>query len=144
MLEHARLDSERRGPVRGRSARRRSDPAPTSATLVRVRLRRFGPLDIDVPVIGLGTWQMEADDRDSAIFSIRRAIDLGMTHIDTAELYGRGAVEEIVGEALAGYRSEAFVASRASAVSGPIASTSISCTGVGHGRSRRPSGRSRR
>lgn len=74
--------------------------------------RRFGPLEVDVPVIGLGTWQMEADDRDSAILAIRRAVDLGMTHIDTAEIYGRGAVEDTVGEALAGYRGEVFLASK--------------------------------
>lgn len=74
--------------------------------------RRFGPLEVDVPVIGLGTWQMETDDRDSAILAIRRAIDLGMTHIDTAEIYGRGAVEDVVGEALAGYRGEVFLASK--------------------------------
>ncbi|MBX3204697.1 MAG: aldo/keto reductase [Labilithrix sp.] len=74
--------------------------------------RRFGPLDVDVPVIGLGTWQMEADDRDSAIRAIRRAIDAGMTHVDTAEIYGRGAVEDIVGEAIAGIRGEVFLASK--------------------------------
>lgn len=65
-----------------------------------------------MPVIGLGTWQMEADDRESAVVAIRRAIDRGMTHIDTAELYGRGAVEDIVGEAIAGIRGEVFLASK--------------------------------
>ncbi|MBX3201337.1 MAG: aldo/keto reductase [Labilithrix sp.] len=77
-----------------------------------MRRRRFGPLEVDVPVIGLGTWQMEADDRESAVVAIRRAIDRGMTHIDTAELYGRGAVEDIVGEAIAGIRGEVFLASK--------------------------------
>ncbi len=92
-----------------------------------MRFRRFGPLDVDVPVIGLGTWQMEADDRDSAILSIRRAIDRGMTHIDTAEIYGRGAVEEIVGEALAGYRSEAFIASKVHPEHATYAGTLLAC-----------------
>ena len=92
-----------------------------------MRHQRFGPLDVDVPVIGLGTWQMEADDRDSAILSIRRAIDLGMTHIDTAEIYGRGAVEEIVGEALAGHRSEALVASKVHPEHATFAGTLLAC-----------------
>jgi len=77
-----------------------------------VQKRRFGPLDVDVPIVGLGTWQMERDDREQCIRAIRRAIDLGMTHIDSAELYGRGRVEEIVGEALAGYRNDVFLASK--------------------------------
>jgi len=92
-----------------------------------VRHRRFGPLDVDVPVIGLGTWQMEANDRDGAIYAIRRAIELGMVHIDTAESYGRGAVEEIVGEALAGYRSEAFVASKVHPEHATYAGTLLAC-----------------
>src|SRR5262245_26179538 len=65
-----------------------------------------------VPVIGLGTWQMERDHRQSAISAIRRALDLGMTHIDTAELYGSGKVEEIVAEAIAGRRDEVFLVSK--------------------------------
>jgi diketogulonate reductase-like aldo/keto reductase len=77
-----------------------------------VEERRFGPLDTNVPVVGLGTWNMEADDRESAIVAIRRAIDLGMSHIDTAEIYGRGDVEELVGEAIAGYRGNVFLASK--------------------------------
>jgi diketogulonate reductase-like aldo/keto reductase len=77
-----------------------------------VEERRFGPLDVRVPVVGLGTWNMEADDRESAIVAIRRGIDLGMTHIDTAEIYGSGGVEEIVGEAIAGYRGGLFLASK--------------------------------
>src|SRR5690606_37785004 len=81
-------------------------------SLVAVDLRPFGPLDREVPVIGLGTWQMEADDRESAILAIRRAVDLGMSHIDTAEIYGKGAVEDLVGEALAGYRAGVFLTSK--------------------------------
>lgn len=77
-----------------------------------MRLRRFGPLDLEVPTIGLGTWRMENDDRERAILAIRHAIDRGMVHIDTAEMYGRGAVEELVGEALAGHRGGVFLASK--------------------------------
>lgn len=77
-----------------------------------MKARAFGNIDVDVPVIGEGTWQMEDDDRRSCVRAIQRALDLGLRHIDTAELYGYGVVEEIVGEALAGRRDEAFLASK--------------------------------
>jgi diketogulonate reductase-like aldo/keto reductase len=64
-----------------------------------------------VPVIGQGTWQMERDGAAS-IRALRRGIDLGMTHIDTAEMYGSGRVEEIVGEAIEGRRAEIFLVSK--------------------------------
>lgn len=92
-----------------------------------MRLRPFGPLDVQVPVLGLGAWQMEADDRESAIQAIRRAIALGLTHIDTAELYGRGAVEELVGEALAGHRAGVFLASKVMPSQATFAGTLRSC-----------------
>jgi diketogulonate reductase-like aldo/keto reductase len=66
----------------------------------------------EVVVIGQGTWNMEADDRKEVITALRRGIELGMTHIDTAEMYGRGEVEEIVGEAIAGRRDELFLVSK--------------------------------
>jgi diketogulonate reductase-like aldo/keto reductase len=73
--------------------------------------RRFG--SIQVPVIGQGTWKMEEDDRASAIAALRRGLDLGLTHIDTAELYGRGAVEElVVAEAIRGRRDGVFLVSK--------------------------------
>ena len=53
-----------------------------------MRSRRFGSLARDVPVLGLGTWNMERDDRAAAIAAIRRALELGMIHVDTAEMYG--------------------------------------------------------
>jgi diketogulonate reductase-like aldo/keto reductase len=74
--------------------------------------RTFGPTGQAVATLGEGTWQMEHDDRKSAIASIRRAIDLGLTHIDTAELYGDGKVESLVAEALAGVRDRTFLASK--------------------------------
>jgi diketogulonate reductase-like aldo/keto reductase len=63
-------------------------------------------------VIGQGTWQMESDDHQEAVRSLRRGLDLGLTHIDTAELYGSGVVEELVGEAIAGRRDEVFLATK--------------------------------
>jgi len=75
-------------------------------------LRPFGSPDRLVSVIGQGTWNMERDDRASAVAALRRGIDLGMTHIDTAEMYGSGRVEEIVGEAIAGRRDRVFLVSK--------------------------------
>ena len=68
-----------------------------------------------VPALGLGTWQMaeRGAGRAEAIASLRRGIDLGMTLVDTAEMYGEGAVEEIVGEAIAGRRDEVFLVTKA-------------------------------
>jgi diketogulonate reductase-like aldo/keto reductase len=74
--------------------------------------RRFGPTKREVAVIGQGTWHMEEDDRALAIAALRRGLDLGMTHIDTAELYGSGAVEQMVGEAISGRREEVFLVSK--------------------------------
>jgi len=75
-------------------------------------MRPFGPTTRKVAVIGQGTWHLENDDRASAIAALRLGLDLGMTHIDTAELYGSGTVEELVGEAIAGRRDEVFLVSK--------------------------------
>ncbi len=77
-----------------------------------MRARRFGSAGPEVPVIGIGTWNMELDDRGAAIAAIRRALDLGMVHVDTAELYGSGKVERMVGEAIAGRRDQVFLVSK--------------------------------
>jgi diketogulonate reductase-like aldo/keto reductase len=74
--------------------------------------RPFGPTRREVPVIGQGTWYSEDDDRDLAIAALREGIDLGMTHIDTAEMYLSGRAEEMVGEAIAGRRDEVFLVSK--------------------------------
>jgi diketogulonate reductase-like aldo/keto reductase len=74
--------------------------------------RRFGPTGREVAVIGQGTWHIENAKRASAIAALRRGLDLGMTHIDTAELYGSGAAEEVVAEAIAGRRDEVFLVSK--------------------------------
>ena len=74
--------------------------------------RRFGPTEKEVAVIGQGTWYIETARRASAIAALRRGLDLGTTHIDTAELYGSGAAEEVVAEAIAGRRDEVFLVSK--------------------------------
>jgi diketogulonate reductase-like aldo/keto reductase len=65
-----------------------------------------------VPRIGQGTWRMEQDDRRDCIETLRHGVELGATLIDTAEMYGSGTVEEIVGEALDGIREEVFLVSK--------------------------------
>jgi diketogulonate reductase-like aldo/keto reductase len=77
-----------------------------------MELRRFGPTRHTVPVIGQGTWYADDFDSAAARASLRKGIDLGVTHIDTAEMYGDGAVEELVGEAIAGRRDEVFLVSK--------------------------------
>jgi diketogulonate reductase-like aldo/keto reductase len=77
-----------------------------------MRTRPFGSSGISVPALGLGTWNMERDDRRAAIAAIHRAIELGLTHIDTAEMYGSGKVESLVGEALTGRRDRVFLTSK--------------------------------
>ena len=72
----------------------------------------FGPDGRQVPVLGQGTWNMERDDRAAAVAALRAGIDAGMTHIDTAEMYGNGRVEELVAEAIAGRRDEIFLVSK--------------------------------
>lgn len=74
----------------------------------------FGWTGVQVAVIGQGTWMIEGDrERERrAVESLRLGIDLGMTHIDTAEMYGNGRAEELVGEAIAGRRQEVFLVSK--------------------------------
>jgi diketogulonate reductase-like aldo/keto reductase len=74
--------------------------------------RPFGWTHEPVPVVGQGTWQMERDARAEVVQALRAGLDLGMTFVDTAEMYGSGAVEEIVGEALAGRRDEVFLVTK--------------------------------
>jgi aryl-alcohol dehydrogenase-like predicted oxidoreductase len=59
--------------------------------------RAFASTGRQVAVIGQGTWHFEESDRATAIAAWRRGLDAGMTHIDTAELYGSGRVESIRG-----------------------------------------------
>ena len=72
----------------------------------------FGSIKRQVAAIGQGTWHIETAERRSAIAALRRGLDLGMTHIDTAEMYGSGDAEEVVGEAIAGRRDEVFLVSK--------------------------------
>lgn len=76
--------------------------------------RKFGWTGVEVPIIGQGTWMIDGDtEKESrAIQTLRLGLELGMNHIDTAEMYGNGHVEELVGEAIAGRRDEIFLVSK--------------------------------
>jgi len=77
-----------------------------------VQKRQFGSTAREVAVIGQGTWFIEEGEPSVTVSALRRGLDLGMTHIDTAELYGSGAAEELVGQAIAGRRDEVFLVSK--------------------------------
>jgi len=72
------------------------------------------PSGIEVPALGQGTWFMaeRRQPRTEEIAALQHGIDLGMTLIDTAEMYADGAAETLVGEAIAGRRSEVFLVSK--------------------------------
>ncbi|WP_114942879.1 aldo/keto reductase [Microvirga calopogonii] len=67
-----------------------------------------------VPALGQGTWKMAetASRRAQEIEALRLGVELGMTLVDTAEMYGEGAAEELVAEALAGQRDRLFLVSK--------------------------------
>jgi len=76
--------------------------------------RPFGVTGERVAVIGQGTWRMgeRPDAEKDEVRALRLGIDLGLTHIDTAEMYGDGGAERVVGRAGAGQRSEVFMATK--------------------------------
>jgi diketogulonate reductase-like aldo/keto reductase len=75
-----------------------------------LKQQKFGSHGPQVSVIGQGTWYIDRGDRSSAVAALRRGIDLGMTHIDTAEMYGDA--EPVVAEAIAGKRDGVFLVSK--------------------------------
>jgi diketogulonate reductase-like aldo/keto reductase len=74
--------------------------------------RPFGPTRRRVAAVGQGTWKIEESAAASAIAAMHRGLDLGLTHIDTAEMYGSGAAERFIAEAIAGRRDEVFLVSK--------------------------------
>jgi diketogulonate reductase-like aldo/keto reductase len=91
--------------------------------------RTFGPSGEMVAVIGQGTWRMgerPADRRDE-VAALALGIDLGLTHIDTAELYGDGGSERVVAEAIAGRRDEVFLTTKVRPSNASYAGTMAAC-----------------
>jgi diketogulonate reductase-like aldo/keto reductase len=74
--------------------------------------RPFGWTGVAVSAIGQGTWQLERADRGAALATLRQGLESGMNHIDTAEMYGSGAVEELIAEAIGGRRKQVFLSSK--------------------------------
>jgi diketogulonate reductase-like aldo/keto reductase len=77
--------------------------------------RKFGWTDVNVPIIGQGTWMIEGNNKDiesRAIETLKVGLDLGMTHIDTAEMYGNGHTEELVAQAITEQRDKVFLVSK--------------------------------
>ncbi|HWO02494.1 MAG TPA: aldo/keto reductase [Blastocatellia bacterium] len=72
--------------------------------------RQFGSANNEVAVIGQGTWNIDRGERASAVAALRRGLDLGMNHIDTAEMYGDA--ELIIAEAIQGRRDKFFLVSK--------------------------------
>ena len=70
----------------------------------------FGSTDVAVPAIGQGTWRLGSGERRTEVAALRRGLDLGMTHVDTAEMYGYAEV--VVAEAIEGRRDEVFLVSK--------------------------------
>ena len=75
-----------------------------------MKQKKFGFKGPDVSVIGQGTWYIDRGDRKSAVAALRRGIELGMTHIDTAEMYGDA--ELVIADAMAGKRDDVFLVSK--------------------------------
>jgi diketogulonate reductase-like aldo/keto reductase len=76
-----------------------------------LKQRKFGTGGPDVSVIGQGTWYLDRGDRKAAVAALRRGIDLGMTHIDTAEMYGDA--ELVIADAITGLpREKLFLVSK--------------------------------
>ena len=72
--------------------------------------RPFGPADAQVSAIGIGTWYIDRGDRKEGVAALRAALDHGINHIDTAEMYGDA--ELVVADAIAGRRDDAFLVSK--------------------------------
>lgn len=82
---------------------------------MEITLRNFRlPSGQAIPVLGLGTWRMGEDkrQRQSEIDALRHGLDLDISLIDTAEMYGEGRAEEVVAEAIADRREEVFLVSK--------------------------------
>ena len=91
----------------GSTGRKAEEMAGQAATIVL----RSGAA---IPRFGVGTWRMgeRRERRSHELAALRLAVELGISLIDTAEMYGDGAAEEIVGEALAGQRDKVFLVSK--------------------------------
>jgi diketogulonate reductase-like aldo/keto reductase len=89
--------------------------------------KAFGQGGRQVPAIGQGTWNIERAPRGEAVAALRRGLDLGLSHIDTAEMYGVGRAEEITAEAIDRRRDEVFLVSKVLPHNASTAGTRAAC-----------------
>ena len=87
--------------------------------------RPFGSMQRDIPAVGQGTWYIDDAHRPTAVAALRRGLDVGMTHIDTAEMYGDA--EDVVSEAIAGRREEVFLVSKVLPSNASRSGTAAAC-----------------
>jgi diketogulonate reductase-like aldo/keto reductase len=87
------------------------------------------PFGDRIPVLGLGTWHMAEDParRDTELAALERGLDLGLSLVDTAEMYADGATEELVGDAIAGRRDEVFLVTKVLPSNASHAGTIVAC-----------------
>ena len=92
-------------------------------------VRPFATTGVDVAVIGQGTWKMgeRRADEKAEIAALRLGIELGMTHIDTAEMYADGGAERVVGQAVRGQRDQVFIATKVLPQNASYAGTLKAC-----------------
>ena len=97
-----------------------SSPGPGS-----MEQHQFGPAPRGVAVIGQGTWYVDNAHRPTAVAAMRHGLDLGMAHLDTAEMYGDA--ESVVGEAITGRREGIFLVSKVLPSNASHAGTVAAC-----------------
>ena len=90
-----------------------------------MKQKHFGKGGPQVSVIGQGTWYLDRGDRKAAVAALRRGIELGMTHLDTAEMYGDA--ELVIAEAISGQRDELFLVSKVLPSNASRRGTIIAC-----------------
>ena len=107
----------------------RSTNRSTSSSVPVIR-REFGRGGPAVPIIGQGTWNVpqRGAARDEAIRALRAGVELGMVHVDTAEMYGDGGAERLIGDAIAGLpREQLFLVSKMLPNNASYAGTIAAC-----------------
>jgi len=92
-----------------------------------MKYRKFDNVNRDVSIIGRGNWYIDEADRVDAVAALRRGLDLGMKHIDTAEVCGAGMAEAIVGKAITGRRGEVFLVSKVLPQNASLSGTRLAC-----------------
>jgi diketogulonate reductase-like aldo/keto reductase len=79
---------------------------------IKFATRQFGSTHRQVAPVGQGTWKIDASAGAAAAAALRRGLDLGLTHIDTAEMYGSGVSERVIAKAIEGRRDQVFLVSK--------------------------------